>query len=255
MAANNKLHFYMLDKRADAQGVLHYKVGVRSTAGAGPQTRGVVAGSGDARARPKASPPARSRSRTRARQPRRPRTLHPQDASAYLDSDTPPLGPSTSAAGWEAHLKNVFAVAKFGETVQVPVYIAKAAGAAASGSVTLNATSESDPSKSMSLDLRAHRRRHRGRQRAGDPGSDAGRAGQLGGFTPGAQKDYFATTAAKVTSTASDAMLSVADPSSSHTGKLVNGTFALPETLQANAARHVGGTTPRSAAPPHRPNC
>ncbi len=76
--------------------------------------------------------------------------MHPQNASAYLDSDIYRLSASTSATGWEAHLKNALATAKFGETVQVPVYIAKAAGAAASGSVTLTATSESDPTKTMS---------------------------------------------------------------------------------------------------------
>ena len=49
-------------------------------------------------------------------------------------------------------------------------------------------------------------------------------------------------------STAGDATLSVADPSSTATGKLVNGTFSLPQTLQANgggAFAPVGG----SAAP------
>ena len=39
----NRLHFYILDKRTDAQGILHYTVGVRSLDGAGPQTRGVGA--------------------------------------------------------------------------------------------------------------------------------------------------------------------------------------------------------------------
>ena len=42
-ATPNDLHFYILDKRTDAQGVAHYNVGVRSLAGAGPQTRGVAA--------------------------------------------------------------------------------------------------------------------------------------------------------------------------------------------------------------------
>ena len=37
----NRLHFYILDKRTDAQGILHYKVGIKSLDGAGPQTRGV----------------------------------------------------------------------------------------------------------------------------------------------------------------------------------------------------------------------
>ena len=54
------------------------------------------------------------------------------------------------------------------------------------------------------------------------------------------QKDYYASTTANVTSTAGDATLSVADPSPTATGHLVNGAFSLPEALQANAVR---GTT------------
>jgi len=57
----------------------------------------------------------------------------------------------------------------------------------------------------------------------------------FGPFTPGVAKDYFATTPATVTSTAGDATLSVADPSSVATGHLVNGTFSLPQPLQARA--------------------
>ena len=60
----------------------------------------------------------------------------------------------------------------------------------------------------------------------------------FGAFTPGVARDYFATTTATVISTAGDAALSVADPSSIDTGKLVNGSFALAQTLQAG----VGGT-------------
>ena len=67
-----------------------------------------------------------------------------------------------------------------------------------------------------------------------------GTPANFGPFTPGMQKDYFATTTANVISTAADATLSVADPSSNHTGHLVNGSFFLPEPLQANAVR---GTT------------
>ncbi len=103
------------------------------------------------RAPPRATRPARSRSRTRAWRRRSRPTTHPQDASAYLGSDVYRLSASASGTGWTAHLKNALATAKFGETVQVPVYIDKAAGAAATGSVTLNATSESDPTKSMSV--------------------------------------------------------------------------------------------------------
>ena len=44
-----------------------------------------------------------------------------------------------------------------------------------------------------------------------------------------------ASTTANVISTAGDALLSVADPSSHGTGHLVNGTFFLPQPLQARA--------------------
>ncbi len=62
-----------------------------------------------------------------------------------------------------------------------------------------------------------------------------GAPGAFGAFTPGVTMTYFASTPATVTSTAGDALLSVADPSSVGTGHLVNGTFVLPEPLQARA--------------------
>jgi hypothetical protein len=75
-----------------------------------------------------------------------------------------------------------------------------------------------------------------------------GSAPSFGAFTAGVAKDYTAQTSANVISTAGDAGLSVADPSSTATGHLVNGTFSLPSTVQANAGgpfADVGG----SAAP------
>jgi hypothetical protein len=57
----------------------------------------------------------------------------------------------------------------------------------------------------------------------------------FGSFTPGLTKTYESSTTANVISTAGDATLSVADPSSDNTGHLVNGAFALPQPLQARA--------------------
>jgi hypothetical protein len=62
-----------------------------------------------------------------------------------------------------------------------------------------------------------------------------GAPASFGVFTPGVAKDYLASTTATVTSSAGDALLSVADPSATATGHLVNGTFALPQPLQARA--------------------
>ena len=62
-----------------------------------------------------------------------------------------------------------------------------------------------------------------------------GRRPSFGAFTPGLAKTYEASTSANVISTAGDALLSVADPSSTATGHLVNGAFSLPQPLQARA--------------------
>jgi X-Pro dipeptidyl-peptidase len=54
----------------------------------------------------------------------------------------------------------------------------------------------------------------------------------FGAFTPGVAKEYTASTTATVISSAADATLTVADPSSAATGHLVNGAFSLPQPLQ-----------------------
>jgi PKD repeat protein/plastocyanin len=59
-----------------------------------------------------------------------------------------------------------------------------------------------------------------------------GPAPSLGSFQPGETRDYTASLAATVTSTASSAALSVRDPSTNATGRLVNGSQALDDPLQ-----------------------
>jgi hypothetical protein len=60
-------------------------------------------------------------------------------------------------------------------------------------------------------------------------------AANFGAFTPGVARDYLASMSANVISTAGDATLSVTDPATTNTGKLVNGAFALGQPLQVNA--------------------
>jgi hypothetical protein len=62
-----------------------------------------------------------------------------------------------------------------------------------------------------------------------------GAPASFGSFTPGATQDYSATNTATVTSSAGDAALSVSDPDTAHPGHLVNGGFALPSAVQADA--------------------
>jgi predicted acyl esterase len=74
-----------------------------------------------------------------------------------------------------------------------------------------------------------------------------GAPANFGAFTPGVGKDYLASTTATVVSTAGDATLTVGDPSPSNVGKLVNGAFALEQTLQAHAL-NFGAFAPVGAA-------
>ena len=70
-----------------------------------------------------------------------------------------------------------------------------------------------------------------------------GAPASLGAFTAGLARDYFASTTANVVSTAGEAVLSVADPSGTATGRLVNGSFALPQALQARARNAANTST------------
>ena len=54
----------------------------------------------------------------------------------------------------------------------------------------------------------------------------------FGAFTPGAARDYVATTTANVISTAGDATLSHSDP-----GHLANGAFTLPQPLRVELSK------------------
>jgi type 1 glutamine amidotransferase len=67
-----------------------------------------------------------------------------------------------------------------------------------------------------------------------------GAPASFGGFTPGLAKTYTAGTTANVITTAGDAALSVSDPSSNATGRLVNGTFSLASVLQTKATSALG---------------
>jgi hypothetical protein len=66
-------------------------------------------------------------------------------------------------------------------------------------------------------------------------------------ITPGVANDYLATIPAKVTSTAGSASLTVVDPSETHPGRLVNGTYVLTQPVQVRA---VNAANPNPAFAP-----
>ncbi|WP_028058034.1 M1 family aminopeptidase [Candidatus Solirubrobacter pratensis] len=74
-----------------------------------------------------------------------------------------------------------------------------------------------------------------------------GAPASFGAFAPGVASTYTAGMTATVISTAGDATLSVADPSTTAPGHLVNGAFALPSALKASATSPAGTGAPGGA--------
>ena len=64
--------------------------------------------------------------------------------------------------------------------------------------------------------------------------------GSFGAFLPGVARDYTTSLAATATATGAMSELTVHDPNGAAPGYLVNGTFPLPQALQARAASATG---------------
>jgi len=141
----NRLHFYIIGVSKDEKGILRYTVGVRSLDGWGPQTRGVSIAPA---AKTVSAPPFTLCSFTltnTGKAETTPTSLHPQDATAYLDSDIYRLSVSVDGKGWSAQLSDGLAAVQFGGSILVPVYASQRSGSSTSAKVTLKAVSESDP--------------------------------------------------------------------------------------------------------------
>jgi len=138
--APNRLHFYVIDLRKDKDGILVYKLAVRSLDGSGPAHRGV------------------SMTAPKSQKAVEPYTVinfvlgnsgeaAPAGANPAFGSDIYRLSVSVEGKGWTVKLGNALAAVKAGESGQAAVYVFREDGAAASAKVTLKAASESDPAK------------------------------------------------------------------------------------------------------------
>jgi M6 family metalloprotease-like protein len=228
----NGLHFYVIDTYKDAKGLLHYKLGIQG-AGAGPQTRGVSLANAPATTVSSQSANCEFSLTNTGTDAATDPALHPQDETASFHNDIYRLSAAAAGEGWKAYLSNDLATARFGESVNVPVFVSREAGAAPSGTVTLTAKSVSDESKTATATcaVAAPATTVSGTVPATLSLTLAGPA-TFGAFTPGVANDYTAQTSANVVSTAGDAALSVGEP-----GHLTNGSFSLPSPLQVSLSK------------------
>jgi M6 family metalloprotease-like protein len=142
----NRLHFYILWRTVEANGVVSYRVAVRSLDGRGPQPRGVAlsagTASGTALAGATCTFPLRNTGSGTG-----PSTGHPENISAFTQADVYRLSASVSGSGYRVVLPNALASTWGGFSTTAQVHVAATASSPASGTVTLRATSESDPTK------------------------------------------------------------------------------------------------------------
>jgi len=134
----NRLHFYVVDTARDEQGVLSYRLAVRSLDGSGPQARGVEVGD----AEPEVVAPGQAATCTFPVANTGAAGTDPAAAS-----DVYRITAETDAEGWTAQLQNALAAAPAGGSADVPVWAVRGADAADEATVTIRATSESDPTK------------------------------------------------------------------------------------------------------------
>ena len=89
-----------------------------------------------------------------------------------------------------------------------------------------------------------------GRQRPGHAGPEPRHADRVHRRSSRAStQDYTSTLTAQILSTAGDAKLTVADASDTNVGKMVNGTYALPQTVQVGAQKVVVPRRPDTLDP------
>jgi M6 family metalloprotease-like protein len=147
----NGLHFYILARTIDADGVMHYTVAVQNINGSGPHVRGASVADA-APVAPAALGGYCSFPLTNTGSFESFTNPHPEDVDAFVNRDVYRLSASATGDGWTAELPNALATAAFGETVNVPVYFSHTADSAPTGHVSLTATSVSDTNQTSTAD-------------------------------------------------------------------------------------------------------
>ena len=122
----NRLHFYVLENNRDEDGVLSYRVAVRSLDGGGPGSRGVEV--------------EERRGRRGARGTFRVTNTGSVEDLIRVEA--------TTADGWATVVRSNVLDVPAGETVDVPVYVDVPEGATDATALTFTATSETDPDAS-----------------------------------------------------------------------------------------------------------
>jgi hypothetical protein len=145
----NGLHFYILEKIRDEAGVLHYAIGVASTAtnATTSATYGIELGSGKV-ASAATGTYCTFELKNTGKAAKLDTNPHPQDLSSYLGSDIYRLEAEVKGEGWNVTVPNALAYAKAGKQKTVQVAVGCTGECSKEATVSLKVTSEGDKSVS-----------------------------------------------------------------------------------------------------------
>jgi len=154
----NRLHFYVIDRHLNKDGILSYTLGIRSLDGSEPQERGAaLQGQSKQKIQGVVTPLSFILENTGKAAKTDP-ALHPSDAKAYLNSDVYRLSVSVKGKWWSARLLNALAAVEFGMSKTVVVYAGCEDRSSPQATLTLRAVSESDPSKTAIANIQVSRK-------------------------------------------------------------------------------------------------
>lgn len=153
----NRLHFYVIDLRRNEDGLLVYKIGVRSLDGAGPHLRGLAL---EAPKNQKLKQGLNTMTvvlRNTGQFKEIDASLHPSNALNFVKYDIYRLSALIEGKGWEVKLPNALAAVEFGKSAPITVYVYAEKDSAKQAELTLQAVSESDPTKKAVVTIRLSR--------------------------------------------------------------------------------------------------
>ena len=143
---DNGLHFYILERHRDVDGVLYYTVAVRNLDGAGAFERGVEV------SQPTVKDIA---STTKLIEVSLANTG--EAGTGSFDSDVYRLSSSVEGEGWNLWSPYEVRAVRAGEAIPAQVYASATEGASDNATVTITATSEADPSVSQTITVELSR--------------------------------------------------------------------------------------------------
>jgi M6 family metalloprotease-like protein len=154
----NRLHFYIIDILKNDEGILSYKIGVRSLDGPGPQMRDFDVSSPTVRRVKGNAGYVYFTVKNIGEPSATDQSLHYQNTSGWLNSDIYRLSVTSEGTGYSVHLLNSLISLEPGETAEVPVYVEHVKSSPWKVKVNLTVQSESDPGLkiSASASIRIH---------------------------------------------------------------------------------------------------